>query len=209
MSKKDHGTFCPVKNIPKNHRKYQLYLTCRETLGAGDLRSAVRLPIGQSLDDWLALNVIEFFNGLSVLYGPISEHCTKQTCPQMTAGPLYKYKWQDDKKCKKAKMVCARKYIRNVFLWMDGYLDDPKWFPEDESVPFPPDFREVVARMFQRMFRIYAHIYHHHRKEVQELQMSACLNTSFKHFYLFSKEFSLIPAEQLAPLQTIIVEFDK
>jgi MOB kinase activator 1 len=61
--------------------------------------------------------------------------------------------------------------------------------------------------MFRRMFRVYAHIYHHHQKDIKAEDLAAQLNTSFGHFYLFTKEFNLIPDEQLQPLATIIRNF--
>ncbi len=57
------------------------------TLGSGNIREAVRLPPGEDLCEWLAVNTVDFYNALSVLYGTLEEFCTKQSCPVMTAGP--------------------------------------------------------------------------------------------------------------------------
>jgi MOB kinase activator 1 len=57
------------------------------TLGSGDILKAVELPVGEDLNEWLAVNTIEFYNDVSVLYGTIMDFCTKDSCPIMSAGP--------------------------------------------------------------------------------------------------------------------------
>jgi MOB kinase activator 1 len=39
------------------------------TLGSGSMRQAVALPKGEELNEWLAVNTVDFFNELSMLYG--------------------------------------------------------------------------------------------------------------------------------------------
>ncbi|KAJ8617714.1 hypothetical protein MRB53_013900 [Persea americana] len=56
-----------------------------------------------------------------------------------------------------------------------------------QGAPFPPCFREVVKTIFNRMFRVYAHIYHSHFQKIVHLKEEALLNTCFKHFILFSR----------------------
>ena len=47
---------------------------------------AVELPKGEDLNEWMAVNTIEFFNEISLIYGCLTEFCTKENCPTMTAG---------------------------------------------------------------------------------------------------------------------------
>ena len=42
-----------------------------------------------------------------------------------------------------------------------------------------------------------------------KLEMEAHLNTAFKHFYLFVKEFDLIETNEMAPLKTLIEKFEQ
>lgn len=56
------------------------------TLGAGNIREAVRLPPGEDLNEWLAVNTVDFYNAVSVLYSTLEEFCTAASCPTMTAG---------------------------------------------------------------------------------------------------------------------------
>ena len=37
---------------------------------------ACELPTGEDLNEWLAVNTIEFYNEISLLYGTLTELCT-------------------------------------------------------------------------------------------------------------------------------------
>ena len=152
----------------------------------------------------MAISVIDFFNQISFLSEPLNEVCTKDSCPEMTAGPGYKYAWQDADKHSKPKMLPAIDYITNVLLWVEELTHNEKVFPSDPDVPYPKDFMTVCKNIFKRLFRIYAHIYHHHLDYMKKCSLQDNLNRSFRHFMAFSKEFNLIPADQLSPLQSLI-----
>lgn len=64
-------------------------------------------------------------------------------------------------------------------------IDDPSVFPGQFGEPFPANFMDVVRTIFKRLFRVYAHIYHSHFKQVCSLGEEAHLNTCFKHFIFF------------------------
>ena len=58
-------------------------------ISTGNLRLAVMLPEGEDLNEWIAVNTVDFFNQINMLYGTITEFCTEQSCPVMSAGPKY------------------------------------------------------------------------------------------------------------------------
>ena len=62
----------------------------------------------------------------------------------------------------------------------------------------------VAKTILKRLFRVYAHIYYNHFKQIISLGEEAHLNTSFKHFVYFVREFSLVDRRELAPLQDLI-----
>ncbi|KAE8699903.1 MOB kinase activator-like 1B [Hibiscus syriacus] len=156
------------------------------TLGSGNLREAVRLPPGEDLNEWLAVNTVDFFNQVNLLYGTLTEFCTAENCPTMTAGPKYEYRWADGVQIKKPIEVSAPKYVEYLMDWIESQLDDESIFPQKLGVPFPPNFKEVVKTIFKRLFRVYAHIYHSHFQKIVSLKEEAHLNTCFKHFILFT-----------------------
>lgn len=61
------------------------------TLGQGNIKEAVRLPPGEDLNEWLAVNTVDFYNAISVLYGSLEDYCNPKTCPAMAAGSKASY----------------------------------------------------------------------------------------------------------------------
>jgi len=80
-------TFKPQKKALPGSRRYELHKYASATLNAGSLINAVRLPEGEDLHDWLAVNVTDFYNEISLLYGVLMDTCTPACCPTMGAGP--------------------------------------------------------------------------------------------------------------------------
>lgn len=197
-------TFKPKKNIPEGTHQYDLMKHAAATLGSGNLRNAVQLPDGEDLNEWVAVNTVDFFNQINMLYGTITEFCTEDTCSIMSAGPKYEYHWADGQTVKKPIKCSAPKYIDYLMTWVQDQLDDETLFPSKIGVPFPKNFIQIAKTILKRLFRVYAHIYHQHFSEVVRLSEEAHLNTSFKHFIYFVQEFNLIDRRELAPLQDLI-----
>lgn len=204
FSSRSSKTFKPKKNIPEGSHQYELLKHAEATLGSGNLRQAVMLPEGEDLNEWIAVNTVDFFNQINMLYGTITEFCTEASCPVMSAGPRYEYHWADGTNIKKPIKCSAPKYIDYLMTWVQDQLDDETLFPSKIGVPFPKNFMSVAKTILKRLFRVYAHIYHQHFDSVMQLQEEAHLNTSFKHFIFFVQEFNLIDRRELAPLQELI-----
>lgn len=98
------------RSAAKGTSSYQLRQFAEATLGSGSLRKAVKLPEGEDLNEWLAVNgmcarqfclscswiltplrvvVVDFYNQINLLYGSITEFCSPQTCPEMKATDEY------------------------------------------------------------------------------------------------------------------------
>ena len=56
----------------------------------------MKLKSDTSLEDWLAVHVVDFMNRIDLLYGLVKDACTFDSCPKMTGGQKYEYKWADD-----------------------------------------------------------------------------------------------------------------
>jgi len=188
----------------KKEKRLELHEYCQQTLGAGNLKEAVRLPKGEDFNEWLAVNCVDFFNEISLLYGCISEYCTEKQCPIMSAGPKYEYLWMDGVKYKKPHKCSAPEYIDLLMTWVEDQINDPQVFPVESGIEFPKDFRNVVKTLLKRLFRVYGHIYHHHINKIIALDCEAHLNSCFKHFIYFVKEFQLVDEKELAPLADTI-----
>ena len=42
-------------------------------------------PEGEDENEWLAVNMVDFYNQINLLYGAITEFCSPQSCPEMKA----------------------------------------------------------------------------------------------------------------------------
>jgi MOB kinase activator 1 len=75
--KETQKSFKPIRPIEKGSKGFHLKQIAQMTLGSGNMSLAVELPTGEDLNEWLAVNTIEFYNEISILYGTLTEFCTK------------------------------------------------------------------------------------------------------------------------------------
>ncbi len=111
-------TFRPKRNHKVGTKRYELHKYAQATLGAGNLHDAVTLPDGEDVNEWLAVNTVDFFNEINLLYGIIAEFCTEQACPIMCAGPKYEYMWADGMTIKKPISCSAPRYVDYLLTWV-------------------------------------------------------------------------------------------
>lgn len=183
-----------------------------QTLGSQNaLYQAVKLPQDEDMNEWLAIHVVDFYNQINMLYGAITEFCSPRTCPRMIATEEYEYLWQETNPTangqsspKRPVSLPACEYIENLMNWIQGFFDNDNIFPSKMGAPFPQQFPTLVKTIFKRLFRIYAHIYCHHFHEISELGLQSHLNTSLKHYVLFSKEFDLLQQKDYGPLEDLV-----
>lgn len=172
--------------------------------GNVNVRDAVKVPVGEDEDEWIAMNTFMFYQVATNVHNMCSEFCTKESCPQMTAGSKFTYQWADGKKVKKGIAVSAPEYIEYLFDWVYETISDPQIFPQDDDTKFPKTFRKIVANIYKRLFRLYAHIFHSHFDDFRNNGSEAHLNSSFKHFALFILQFDIVDQKDLMPLENLI-----
>jgi len=201
-------TFKPAKALPKGRANLQktIQATMKATLGGGELRQAVKLPEGEELNEWIAVNTVHFYNAANMIYGTCAEFCTEKDCPTMSAG-RNEYLWKDGVTYKKPTRVSAPVYIDLLLNWVSDQISDPNIFPVDEEAKFPRNFMSIVKNIYKRLFRLYAHIYWQHFAKMKAIGANAHLNTCFKHFVFFILEFNLVSKQAMAPLEKFIAKF--
>lgn len=190
INPRNRAPFKPQKS-GRGTSSWQLKQYAEATLGSGSLRKAVRLPEGEDKDEWLAVNVVDFYNQINLLYGSITEFCSPQTCPEMKATDEFEYLWQDSENYKKPTKMSAPEYIEHLMAWVQSNVDNEQMFPSRIGVSFPKTFPSLIRNIFKRLYRVYAHIYCHHYPVIIELGLEPHLNTSFKHYVLFIDEHGL------------------
>ncbi|CAG8447484.1 10992_t:CDS:2 [Ambispora leptoticha] len=162
------------------------------SLVKGSFKTIVVLPKYVDEDEWLAVNVFEFFNYLNLFYGSVTDFCTTNNCPSMSAGPG------------KSAKLSAPTYIDYVMTWIQNLLNDEATFPTKAGRDFPSDFRQTVKQIFKQSFRVFAHIYHNHYDKILHLCEEGHFNSLFAHFISFAKEFNLLDKKEMAPLEELI-----
>ncbi|KAL7867298.1 hypothetical protein AOLI_G00151120 [Acnodon oligacanthus] len=195
-------TFRPRKRFEPGTQRFELYKRAQASLKSGlDLRKVVQLPEGENINDWIAVHVVDFFNRINLIYGTVSEFCTERSCPVMSGGPRYEYRWQDGGHYKKPTKLPALKYMNLLMDWIEALINNEDIFPTRVGVPFPKNFQQVCKKILSRLFRVFVHVYIHHFDSVCNMGAEAHVNTCYKHYYYFISEFSLIDHSELEPLR--------
>ncbi|KFK26280.1 hypothetical protein AALP_AA8G226600 [Arabis alpina] len=206
-SSQNHQTTLPKKRKRTNPvgitRQFEK-LTITTLPSDNHLREAVKLPPGEDKNEWLAINTVDLYNQINMLYATLEEFCTATTCPIMNAGSRYEYRWADGVTIKKPTVVSAPEYIENLMNWIEIQIDDETIFPQKTGESFPPNFEDYVKRIFTRLFRVYAHMYHSHFQKIVDLEVEDHLNTCFKNFVLFVSEYKLVDESELCPLKDLV-----
>ncbi|POI35279.1 hypothetical protein CIB84_000969 [Bambusicola thoracicus] len=123
-------TFRPKRKFEPGTQRFELHKRAQATLHSGvDLKAAVQLPRGEDQNDWVAVHVVDFFNRINLIYGTICEFCTERTCPVMSGGPKYEYRWQDDMKYKKPTALPAPQYMNLLMDWIEMQINNEDVFP--------------------------------------------------------------------------------
>jgi|UniRef100_A0AC35GVS4 hypothetical protein len=199
-----HKTFRPKKKFPVGTLRYNLHKQAQATLHAGlDLKHAVKLPSNENFDDWLAVHTVDFFNRINLLYGTISDVCSRESCPTMSGGARYEYLWQDGDRYKKPTKLPAPMYVNELMEWIELRINDEHVFPVSIQMPFPSDFRQICKKILTRLFRVFVHVYIHHFDRLLDIGAEPHANTLYKHFYYFVTEFNLVSSRELEALKDL------
>ncbi|KAJ7288010.1 Mob1/phocein [Mycena rebaudengoi] len=156
----------------------------------GNFRTIVMLPKYVDIMEWVAVNVFDFYTNLNEFYGVLTEFCTQQNCPTMSAGNTLNYTWINQDR--KHVHLPAPTYIDYVMTWVQNMLDDDNVFPTKAGQDFPPSFPSTVKHIYRQLLRVFAHIYHAHYAQILHLRSEPHFNSLFAHFLAFGSEFELL-----------------
>ena len=89
----------------------------------------------------------------------------------MAAGPHYSYYWTDFYgsspvqvgfyAAERNRQMSAREYILTLFQSIADVFNNPPFNQCSQGV-FPDNFMSMCRAIFKKLFRVYAHVYHHH-----------------------------------------------
>ena len=168
-------------------------------------RAAFRTPAGYNPFEWQAITSFDFCNAISLVYWSVCEQC-KSGCPTMSAGPRFEFYWIVDEK---PRLLPARRYCDLLFAWIDETFNDQALFPEEFGDKPPKKFAKTIAKINRRLFRVYAHLFVCHRRDLTELGLFDETMKSFVRFYVFCLEFHYLRKEDLEPLRGVVDGINK
>lgn len=159
--KTNEGTFIPLtksdETNPRLTNLKRLEEICIRKVNVNP-RDGFMVPEGEDRNMWILMNIHSFHSQLACLYSTLTDVCTKETCPTMTAGPNYLYRWADNTTYLKPTDLPACEYIDNLMNWVKKIISPFLY----EDAQFQDNFMSVSKNIIRRLFRIYAHCYHHH-----------------------------------------------
>ncbi|CAN0055941.1 unnamed protein product, partial [Phaeothamnion confervicola] len=183
-------TFKPVKGHQDGSKREELHQYTRKTLGSGNMRLAVQLPPSEDINEWLAVNTVDFFNEVSLLYGIVADDAERFKRPGDGFPPGFEYLWVPEgaasavgknggRKPTPLK-VSAPQYVDHVMTWVEDQINREEVFPTGAGTEYPREFKKTVQTVFKRLFRVFAIVYCSHFENIEQLGAAAHLNTSFK-----------------------------
>jgi len=200
-----------AKKKRNSMRGQSLKQSLKKSLGKGvNIRDAVKLPEGENLDEWIAMNVVEMYNAAQYCFNYVGESCV-QRCQKMTAGPKYSYLWCDEEneQYSKPTEVTAAQYVDLLFDWIANVLDDESIFPSTTAGKFGKRFLPSVKFALGKLCRVYFHIFNHHWEEVRSVNAEGFINTSFKFLFFFVREFGLVKKASFEPVVNMVTKFEE
>ncbi|CAF1230806.1 unnamed protein product [Adineta steineri] len=159
------------------------YAVFTRSLAECNIHELIRQPTGVDKNEWIANNIVAFFNHVNALYNAMCDFCTPATCPVMTGPQNSSYLWLDERN-KKIK-YSAPQYIDLSMMFIQKTLSDDTIFPTRLDQQFPLYFDSLVRKMVRLLFHAVAHLYAVHYRQLIELQLHPHLNSLFLHFISF------------------------
>ncbi|KAL7719704.1 Mob1/phocein family protein [Entamoeba marina] len=206
MKLKREDTVLLLKKSPNGMEQKNLYIKSLSNTTCKDIESAVKCPGDYLKNEWIAINCFDFFNDIMLTYSSITSLCTNARCPVMNAGATIEYLWLEDESPVK---MGAPDYINKLFTWIQECFDDTKIFPTEFGSSTPKPFKQTVCKIFKRLFRVYAHMFHSHTEHLEQLNIFSVALRGFKHFYIFCREYKMLEKEDLEPLRKLVLTVDK
>ena len=192
----------PTNSSPRRRPRCRVCvrrLFCNCALGRWKRHRDLLQIAPEDANTWIGVNLVDAFADAKLLHELLVScgHCVAESCPKMSAGRRYEYRWADASSPTPVELP-APEYIQRLLAWaapqLEG-IDDA-----ESETELPPDFRARAATMYRRLFRIYAHLLYHHHEQIVAMGAEPMLISSLTSFMRCVDEYTLISDAELAPL---------
>lgn len=172
------------------------------------MKEAVKLPKNVVLEEWLATHCVDFYNDATALWEICYDDASQYTQPGEGFPPSFEYRWAETPK-DKPKRCSAPEYVNHVFNWIEDQIQNENLFPVDDKAHFVPEFGDISHKIFTRIFRVYAILYHSHFEVFHAQGAAKHLNTNFKHFMFFAYCHNMLESKEFGALKELVDEHIK
>jgi len=143
---------------------------------------------------WQYEHLRQFVIEFNLLLVALGDECTPETCPKMTASNEWQYLCAAHRK---PQDCAAIDYMTHTIDGSTALLTNAKHFALRTEVP--PSNAKYFQSMARRLYRIFAHVYYHHRQIFDEIEADMHLCARFSHFVmryrLMSPSMLLVPQD--------------
>ncbi|KAI7948945.1 hypothetical protein MJO29_010610 [Puccinia striiformis f. sp. tritici] len=183
-----------TSSSPSGNALYLCNPFVKAALVKGSFWTIVSLPQYCDVNEWVAVNLVDFFNSLNLILSLTTECCNVNVCPTMSARSGMDYTWTSmTGGTKKQVKVPAPQYIDYVMTWAEKSLANEATFPTKAAREFNPNtFPSSACHLYTQFLWIFAHLYHAHFDHFVHLSSEGHVNSLFAHFLQFGVEFDLI-----------------
>ncbi|CAE8625542.1 unnamed protein product [Polarella glacialis] len=143
---------------------------------------------------WQYEHLRQFVVEFNMLLVALGGECTPESCPKMTASNEWQYLCAAHRK---PQDCAAIDYMTHTIDGSTALLTTAKPFASRSQVP--SSSAKYFQSMARRLYRIFAHVYYHHRETFDEVEAATHLCARFSHFVMHYKLMSpsmlLVPQE--------------
>ncbi|CAL6041145.1 Mob1-like_protein [Hexamita inflata] len=151
-------------------------------------------------NDFISYQLCEFVEQTEAFFNIVKEECNSAaTCDIMQAGLRNSYYlWDTDSK----QNVKASCYCEKVLVWTTQQLQNEQLFAETENLP--KDFLKQVKKIYQRVFRVWAHIYVNHYANLIKQGCDVLFQQALMQLIEFCSKYQLLEQEDLDPVKSVL-----
>jgi hypothetical protein len=161
----------------------QAFIQYLVRVDSADVPAICRLPYQVDRAIWQSEHLRQIVMELNTLTTKLDGICTRKTCPKMAVEEGSEYLCAAHKS---PQPCCAIDYVVHTLDGTTSLL--AQMFPDRDTIA--PASVPYFASIARRLYRIFGHVYHHHRDLFEETENEANLCYRFEYF---AAEFALLP----------------
>ncbi|KAF4671959.1 26S proteasome non-ATPase regulatory subunit 11, partial [Perkinsus chesapeaki] len=141
------------------------------------LSDLCRVPPGVPRAVWYIENVREFMVEFNRVIAEVQTECNEESCPRMSATDEWHFLCAAHRK---PVDCCAIDYIIHTVDGSTSLVLNPKNFPDRTKIP--QSSLKFIPTIYRRLYRIFGHLFHHHRGIFFKVEAQSRMCARFTQF---------------------------